>query len=1281
MLLNASINSNKTDLLVGEYVNLLQQGVSSDEIIFLALNATKKEKIISKITNQSPLISSEKIKVQTFYGLAHKTIGDFSVVLQGLLKTPDTKPINLIGLELSQYLFKKVTEQEKFAGYNSKKSLLHQLFRRNSLIIQNDLSGEEVDARSKVLKEAFSQDAKNALKKFSQIANQHLAFDYLKQLSIFNYLYKNHDCFSKVKYLFVDDADEITPLEFEFVKYLKPQLKEAFVSCDEFGCSRYGFLAGDVKTSEKLFGLFDEKPVLVESDSPLKFEAEAIFSAILSGSEMKSKNLSNEAFNLRYEMIENATKKIKELVEHGVAVDDIAIVTPVFDSLLKASLSQFFDKERFAYEFLSGQEKLIEDPLVKAYIATLKISLDVKLGLSELKNLLMCFSRLPLKYLSSVINGYNQSLEFIDFRFEVEGFQKKYETFKELLNSVKNDTLSLSEKVSLIEKNTQIFNEKTEFFFKQIKDFDNVFADSKLSKDFQQKIIVQLENSIIAENPIKEALDKVNKIFVSTPQKLIDNEIFCRYQIWLDISSDEWVKEDIGPLYNSWVFNKGYDKDSFVFEDNLECKKQKLARLLRKLVLCCNSQIIAYSSNYDSCAIENYGGILKYLNFGNYEYIPQKTVAQIIPREDQKAVLEYKRGAMAVTAVPGAGKTTILLALILGLVESGLNPENIFVLTYMDSAAKNFKDRIGMIIDERLNLPNISTIHGLALRIIKENDNHLKLNLDQDFEVIDDSQRQKIMRDIFSKLNLDFDLFDNFDKSISILKLSGKEVDYSTKNQELRKFFRFYELYVKTLSAQGLIDYDDMLTFAVKLLEGNSDILQYYQNKCQYLIEDEAQDSSCIQQKLINLLAGKHRNIVRCGDINQAITSTFTNSDLQGFKEFAKNNFNVKMVSQQRCSQAICNLANGIIEYSKGNEELKDSFFDIKMKPVFQVDEKPAPIEILSFTSHEDEKNYIASSINSKLKKEPNATFAVLLRNNYQVGEYSQWFTDRGFKIISKGDCLSQKPVFQLILNILKILDNPLDSVCLLELMKTFASRAIFSFSENDYQFVTNLSTPLILLKEKSLKSLALEQLWWEVSFWLSKSNLAYDELSQLIGLYYFSNKLDKSNLYIISAFIKRFSDTYAKTTDFLERLEVASNKPLKSGFKLLDEDGAFEDKKDLCGKLQIMTYHKSKGLEFDYVYLPELTNEQMPVKIDDAKLRAGSLFVESVKAFCEDGEMRKPQALKKAQIEENMRLLYVATTRARKFLSISVAEQYKVFNRLKKLEPSKIFDEYLNYY
>ena len=307
----------------------------------------------------------------------------------------------------------------------------------------------------------------------------------------------------------------------------------------------------------------------------------------------------------------------------------------------------------------------------------------------------------------------------------------------------------------------------------QLQDFENVFGNN--FKDRQEEIITQIENSNIAENPYSTLEIGTNDLIISTPQKIIDNQVKTKYQLWLDISSDEWVKSDTGPLYNAWVFQRGWAKDEFTIDDNIELSKEKTARILRKLTLCATEHIFTYSSLFDGNGIENFGGIEEYIKVS--ENIEQKDnntkTFNIIPRDDQKPVLEYKQGKMAISAVPGAGKTTILLALIIKLLDRGISPENIFVMTYMESAARNFRDRIKNIRQNSSQLPNISTIHGLALRILKENGNYERLGLSSDFEICDDTQRSRIVRELATKLKLKKTETDEFDRGVSVFKIGG----------------------------------------------------------------------------------------------------------------------------------------------------------------------------------------------------------------------------------------------------------------------------------------------------------------------------------------------------------------------------------------------------------------------------------------------------------------------------------------------------------------------------
>ena len=411
-----------------------------------------------------------------------------------------------------------------------------------------------------------------------------------------------------------------------------------------------------------------------------------------------------------------------------------------------------------------------------------------------------------------------------------------------------------------------------------------------------------------------------------------------------------------------------WTKDEYTIEDDIFLSKQKTARILRKLLLLAKNHIWACSSLFDPTGAENLGGIEDYLAGGDdNEIIEEKKVFKIIPRDDQKPVLEYKKGSMAISAVPGAGKTTILLALIIKLINRGVVPTNIFVLTYMDSAARNFRERIKNMCPNSNTLPNISTIHGLALKILKENSNYERLNLSSDFDICDDTQRMRIIKGIVGKFTKTE--MEEFDRAISVLKLQEGNIDTPSTDKKIEKFKTFFKEYQAQLREGNLIDYDDILIMSVKLLEQNSDILEYYQNICEYIIEDEAQDSSGVQQKLIGLLSGKHKNLIRCGDINQAITTTFSNADVEGFRAFIKNaDTTVEMNHSQRCTQDVMTLANNLVDF--GNGILPKAFFTSYMQGVKGKNpESENAIYSKIFENAYAERNFVLKEIKNILTK------------------------------------------------------------------------------------------------------------------------------------------------------------------------------------------------------------------------------------------------------------------------------------------------------------------------
>lgn len=1271
MLIQGSAQSERTDILIKKYTALLESGINADEILVLVQNPYKKDFFVNEVKKNLKINHFESPQIHTFYGLCYNTIQNCWADIENSITTGNAviSP-HLTGLEISQFFFKQAIKEAGFKDYNSKINLLHQLFRRYSLIVNNNLSDEEVEKRSGILKEVFDKDAKTAIGIFKRKTVEYRAFDYIRQVNIFNYVYKNTDYLKNTKYLIIDDADEVTPAEFEFIKYLKPKLKDIFIGYDRYGSSRLGFLNTDSMTIQNLEELFKDEEIT---------ELDNIEKAVIP--------IENFSYTRRLEMVEKALEQITNMLNSGVEAKDIIIITPVIDSSLKFALSEAFSTKQIDYQFLSGSEKLCDNEIIKNTLTLLRMSLGEKTEVFKIRPILNEILNIPLRYCMKIIENYkNKSvLEFFDLNNEQ--YNKQLQNLADTIEKLKEPSLLLSEKLFIIYENIilvskEIFKhkenlEKFNFFAKQINDFEEVFERHKDNPVFQKSVLNQIENSIISENPSTASDMKENAITVSTAQKVIDFSLKSKYQIWLDTSSSAWIRDDFGTLYNAWVFQKSWEKDTFTYEDNLELSTLKTKRMMRKLSLLANEKIFSYSSLFDQQGSENFGGIEEFTFDKKHTMNSSQNSIEFsfTPREDQKPVLDYKSGSLAVSAVPGAGKTTILLALIIKLLQDNVKSENIFVLTYMESAARNFKERIKTACPNLEKLPNITTIHGLALRILKENSNFVKAGLEEGFEVCDDSQRQKIMREVLSRLQFEQEDYEKYQSAVSSLKLSYTDKISFTKDYELQKFLKFSYTYNLYLKNKNIIDYDDMLLYCVQILENNEEIANYYQNICQYVIEDEAQDSSSIQQKLLETLCAKHKNLIRCGDLNQAITTTFTNADLEGFKRFIKESKNITMNRSQRCAKDIFSLANRLIDHSKTNDNFKNAFFDIKMQEVSGKNPSVKnAVESFIFKDYTEERNFLLEKIRNIFSSDKHASVAILVRNNYNIDEYASFFSQYGFDVLTRSDVLNRQPVFSMIFSLLKFCAHPWQNENVLNAAKVLNDQKLFNLSAEDFELIKNLKTPFIMQNQDDidLNSTELSRLLWDLNYWLENSSLNVEEFAIKTGNYYYNSEIEKSNVHMTALLLKSFASQYSSNSAFLEKLEDISSKPVGSKFRFFNEEDV--EKNKTRGIIQIMTYHKSKGDEFDFVFLPGLDEKILPVDKKFIKINSKERFLEAVKGLNSKYKKKDENEQQIFQIEENLRLFYVAVTRAKKKLFITSAEKQKKFSRVIQTNPSPLF-------
>ena len=441
--------------------------------------------------------------------------------------------------------------------------------------------------------------------------------------------------------------------------------------------------------------------------------------------------------------------------------------------------------------------------------------------------------------------------------------------------------------------------------------------------------------------------------------------------------------------------------------------------------------------------------------------------------------------------------------------------------------------------------------------------------------------------------------------------------------------------------------------------------MEYYQNICEYIIEDEAQDSSGVQQRLIGLLSGKHKNLIRCGDINQAITTTFSNADVEGFRRFiAEADTTVEMNHSQRCTQDVMTLANNLVNF--GNEILPKAFFTSYMQGV--TGKNPVSENAIFSRVFENafaERNFVLKEIKNILTRNKNATIGILLRNNYQVASWAGFINDAGLKSITRSESLGQKGVFNTIFSILKFIQNPFDNEVL---VSTYETLADLGFYKQRLQLEIRASEkPFIEKDGDDIESAALAQFLWDMQYWLNSSTLPLEELVIRIGLFYYTSDIEKSNVYLIAILVKRLNAS-GKFDLTLQRLEELAKKPTLSGFKFFSEE---EDKDAMRGKVQIMTLHKSKGDEFEYVFLPEMAEKNLSIDVSKAKTKASTIFMEEVRAFNPSYKSKSELELREFNSEESLRLLYVAITRAQN--SISQLPQKQRAGAIKKPSKSRV--------
>lgn len=682
-------------------------------------------------------------------------------------------------------------------------------------------------------------------------------------------------------------------------------------------------------------------------------------------------------------------------------------------------------------------------------------------------------------------------------------------------------------------------------------------------------------------------------------------------------------------------------------------------------------------------------------------------------RPEQKNIMNYKKGVLAIPSVPGSGKTFILTHLVLSLHKSLPEGKNILLLTYMNSAVENFYIRL-KALDKNIENIQIKTIHKFCLDLIKENIS--LFNISEDFLLLDNSSSVKIVGDIYKIWFLEneekFKSFfnekdytkENREDFYNSLKfcclntiskaknfgLSLKEVKEkkSDNSRLISLVIVFWELYEKKLKELKYLDYDDLLVLSYNLINENEVLKNKYTALFPFILEDEAQDSNLLQTRIVSLFSSG--NLIKVGDSNQNITGSFTSSSPVIFRNFSKKaDIKIELKNSGRSSFNILTLANFFIKYTRlkhpaaeARNALKPPFIEPVCLDSHYENPKPLSFELKSYLTNDLGEEFIlcVKKIKAFSKKFPDKTIGILAPRNNHLNVLASLLKKEtlDFEILSD---FSQNNLetYQKLADILNFIENPNNVGYFIKIIETYLLKNPFSEEEKKFFYKEGIEKLFLDNNLDKLKK-TIEKLSLLLDFSINTKekvllyiaeNFDFDSIEVEI--------IENISLNLKSVF--RFNPKWSYR-DLINELKKTENNKLNY-FNWGLSKKSFSNK-----KITLTTYHKSKGREWDLVYLLSVNEDFFPVYLhkeqqgekfylkEKYRILEAQASYELKKLIKKDFKTNPVLDYKIKKIEESLRVIYVGITRAKEYLIISSNVEnegvfyYKLFsNLIKKIE------------
>ena len=595
----------------------------------------------------------------------------------------------------------------------------------------------------------------------------------------------------------------------------------------------------------------------------------------------------------------------------------------------------------------------------------------------------------------------------------------------------------------------------------------------------------------------------------------------------------------------------------------------------------------------------------------------------------------HREGPLLIFAGAGSGKTRVLTHRIASLMEAGVEPYHILAITFTNKAAREMRERV-----ERLHVDGgrvwVATFHSTCVRILRREIDRLGYNTR--FSIFDTMDSERLLKEVIAELNLS-------EKHYPLRYVSN--IISSQKNElitpdgfaqdnvgdfVMSNIAEAYELYQKKLKAYNALDFDDIIFRAVELLEQVPEVLKWYQNRFEYVMVDEYQDTNTAQYRLIALLAGPRQNLCVVGDDDQSIYA-WRGANIRNILNFERDfpkARTIKLEQNYRSTQTILDAANGVIQNNMSRSD----------KALWTENGEGDKIKVYKAPSDGDEGNFVAETVKGQVLEHgaKYSDFAVLYRNNAQSRAVEDKLVLAGVPYrLYGGVRFYERMEVKDVLAYLKALDNPSDDVAWGRIVNVprrgigdrTLSRVLDYAGEMGYSLSAAIDDAAQIsgLGKKAAASLVSFSKLMD-SFWAHSTKHSVTELLK---------KILEDTGYLVSLSdgtpegitrIENVQELVAKAFEF----EAGRSEPEERTLSAFLEDVALvadiDNYEENADTVSLLTLHSAKGLEFEQVFMVGFEEGLFP-------------------------SYRSVTSGNPEDLEEERRLCYVGITRARQVLYI----------------------------